>query len=106
MKEKIKNVVIFSGIWVFVVNFVIIFLVELIAEGKWDGINSNLSIFILLMSGFEIVAVMIGNLVFHGCYGTREITCMSFIEGLWLRKKYDNNDFLAKSYCKQKSQSG
>ncbi len=96
MKEKIKGVVMFSGVWVMFVNLVILFVCELLAEGKWDGINSNLFGVVMIITGFEIIAIMIGNLVFHGCYGAREITIMSFAEGLWLRKKYDNNDLAAK----------
>lgn len=94
VNRKINNLMIWTGLWCPVLNIIIVILIEIMKEDSWNGISREKFRLTVLLGIGEALFVVIGNLVFHYFYGSRDISLLAFIEGLLLCKKYDRNDIM------------
>lgn len=92
VNRRISKLMMWTGLWCPVLNIMIVILMETTKKGEWDGISREEFFLAVYLGIGEALFVIVGNLIFHYFYGSRDITLLSFAEGLLLRKKYDNND--------------
>lgn len=92
MKQVIKKIIIYSGVWIGVINLILLVCSDGFKNGRWVGINRKLFAITILCCVIEMSIIVFGNCVFRYLYGTREMKIYTFIEGLALWKKYDWND--------------
>lgn len=92
MKHLISKCIFFSGIWVLLINMILLVCSDGFENGKWTGVSKDFFAITLFCCIIEMIIIIFGNCFFRYLYGTRELKIYSFMEGLVLWKKYDWND--------------